>query len=182
MLSMTFDRKMIKRDAAGCAKIFGLGSVLKSHSTTSAQPERVKSSHLYCKQNVSSISLSILGISHHPIFAFCASLSQHGRVWHKLLLANAMLCWLLRNTTNRPAAPTMSSNLILTLLEHSIVVAMTDYFEPNYPRCWMWLAITFAPAALLSCLVSQPTPKGSQQDPFIEVLASLFHVFTLAGL
>jgi hypothetical protein len=26
------------------------------------------------------------------IFAFCASLSQHGRVWHKLLLANAMLC------------------------------------------------------------------------------------------
>jgi hypothetical protein len=69
----------------------------------------------------------------------------------------------------------MSSNLILTLLEHSIVVAMTDYFEPNYPRCWMWLAITFAPAALPSCLVSRPTPKGSQQDPFIEVLASLFH-------
>jgi hypothetical protein len=93
-----------------------------------------------------------------------------------------MLCWLLRNTTNRPAAPTMSSNLILTLLERSIVVAMTDYFEPNYPRCWMWLAITFAPAALVSCLVSRPTPKGSQQDPFIEVLASLFHVFTLAGL
>ena len=99
-----------------------------------------------------------------------------------LLLANAMLCWLLRNTTNRPAAPTMSSNLILTLLEHSIVFAMTNYFEPNYPRCWMWLAIIFAPAALLSCLVSRPTPKGSQQDPFIEVLASLFHVFTLAGL
>jgi hypothetical protein len=72
----------------------------------------------------------------------------------------------------------MSSNLILTLLERSIVVAMTDYFEPNYPRCWMWLAITFAPAALVSCLVSRPTPKGSQQDPFI--VPRLYSCWTVA--
>jgi hypothetical protein len=116
------------------------------------------------------------------VLAFCASLFQHGRAWHKLLLANAMLCWLLRKTTKRPAAPSMSSNLILTLLEHSIVFAMTDYFEPNDPQCWKWLARTSVPVALLSCLISRPTPEGGQQEPDFEILASLFHGFGLLGL
>ena len=116
------------------------------------------------------------------VLSFCASLFQHGRVWHKLLLANAMLCWFLRNTTNRPAEPTMTSNLIFNLLEHSIVFAMTDYFEPNDPQCWMWLAMTAVSVTLLICLFSWPTPEGDQQDIVIEILASLFHVFSLAGL
>ena len=124
----------------------------------------------------------LLNIS--AVSAFCASLFQDGHVWHKLLLANAMLCWPLKDTTNRPApspSPAMTSNLILTLLEHAIVFAMTDYSKPNDPQCRKWLAITSAPVALLSYLLSRTWAEG-QQDAEIEFLASLMHVPSLVAL
>jgi hypothetical protein len=119
------------------------------------------------------------------VLAFCASLFQDRHVWHKLLLANAMLCWLvMQTTTNRPAtAPpqVMTSNLILALLEHSVVFVTTEYFQPNDTQCWKWLAITCVPVALLSCLLSRPEP-GGKQELGTEVFASLLHAYGLVAL
>ena len=117
------------------------------------------------------------------VLAFCASLFQDGRVWHKLLTANAMLCWLLRTTANQPApAPAMTSTLIWTLLEHSAVFVTTDYFDPNDLHCWKWLATTSAPIALMSCLFSRPRPEGRQQEPEMEVIAGLLHIPSLCAI
>jgi hypothetical protein len=154
-----------------------VGAVYSSEPNNN-RPEDVL--HLRCQPFIR--LLNVLAV-----LAFCASLLQDGHVWHKLLLANAMLCWLVRNTTNRtnrppPApAPVMTSDLISALLEHSIVFVTTAYFDPNDPQCWMWLAITCAPVALLSCLLSRPEP-GAKQELGTEVLASLLHLFFLGAL
>lgn len=128
-------------------------------------------------------SLNILAM-----IAVCASLLQPGHIWHKLLTANAMLCCFLKTAVNQsaavpaPASTTapfaMSTTLVFTLLEHSTVFIMTNWFTPNDPTCWKWLAISYVPVALFTSLMSRPIP-GSQQDSQTHAIASLLHISNL---
>jgi hypothetical protein len=152
----------------------------ESSEYTQEQVQRARHPHLQPLIR----SLNVVAVA-----MFLASLCQHGHVWQKALLTNAMLCWLLRNITNQSAQalaprmiwPTMRTALIFTFLEHVVMFTMTDYFRPTVLHCWIWLVTTYVPVAVLTSLLSRPIFEG-QQDRQSEAVASLLHISSLGAL
>lgn len=118
-------------------------------------------------------------------------LLQPGQFWHKALLVNATVCWVLgkmnrsfestRIKMSWSPPRTKEKNLIFALVAHAATFFMTDAFDSATKAAWIWLALSYAPVACLTVLISNEIPARKREAQG-EILCFVLEVLSFVSI
>lgn len=125
------------------------------------------------------------------IVATLVDLLLPAQMWHKIILVNATFCWSL-GKLNKHSGSTkikvswstprmLEENLIFAFVAHVTAFLMTDAFDSADKATWIWLALSYAPAACMTVLISQDVPVR-KREPQREILCFVLEVLSYVSI
>lgn len=133
--------------------------------------------------------LRLLNIA--AVIATLVDLLLPAQFWHKIILVNSTLCWLLGKLNKHSqrvkikvswSPPRMQKeSLILTFVAHATTFSMTHAFDAADKATWIRLALTYAPAACLTALTSREIPVR-RRESHKEIFCFVLEVLSLVSI